>query len=87
MTREAFDLSERFRVPVLVRLVTRLAHSRAVVRVRRRRPARSPCPRRRRRASWILLPGQRAAAVARRCSTASASSSSGRRPARGTTSG
>ena len=29
MTREAFDLSERFRMPVLVRLVTRLAHSRA----------------------------------------------------------
>jgi len=33
MTREAFDLSERFRIPVMVRLVTRLAHSRAVVRV------------------------------------------------------
>jgi len=31
MTREAFDLSERFHIPVLVRLVTRLAHSRAVV--------------------------------------------------------
>jgi len=31
MTREAFDLSERFKVPVMVRLVTRLAHSRAAV--------------------------------------------------------
>jgi indolepyruvate ferredoxin oxidoreductase alpha subunit len=31
MTREAFDLSERFQMPVLIRLVTRLAHSRAVV--------------------------------------------------------
>ncbi len=31
MTREAFDLSERFHIPVLVRLVTRLAHSRAIV--------------------------------------------------------
>ena len=31
MTREAFDLSERFGVPVVVRLVTRLCHSRAVV--------------------------------------------------------
>jgi len=30
-TREAFDLSERLRVPVLLRLVTRLAHSRARV--------------------------------------------------------
>ena len=34
MTREAFDLSERFRVPVVVRLVTRLAHSRAPVLLR-----------------------------------------------------
>ncbi len=30
-TREAFDLSERFKVPVLVRMVTRLSHSRGVV--------------------------------------------------------
>jgi indolepyruvate ferredoxin oxidoreductase, alpha subunit len=55
MTREAFDLSERFHVPVLVRLVTRLAHSRAVVRVREPRAenavAKAPVP-----ASWILLP-------------------------------
>jgi indolepyruvate ferredoxin oxidoreductase alpha subunit len=26
MTREAFDLSERFEIPVMIRLVTRLAH-------------------------------------------------------------
>lgn len=32
MTRQAFDISERFHVPVLLKLVTRLAHSRAVVR-------------------------------------------------------
>lgn len=31
MTRRAFDLSEEFHIPVMVRLVTRLAHSRAVV--------------------------------------------------------
>jgi len=31
MTREAFDLSERFHLPVMVRLVTRLCHSRALV--------------------------------------------------------
>lgn len=30
-TREAFELSEQLRIPVLLRLVTRLAHSRAVV--------------------------------------------------------
>ena len=32
-TREAFDLSEQLQVPVLVRLVTRLAHSRAQVKL------------------------------------------------------
>jgi indolepyruvate ferredoxin oxidoreductase alpha subunit len=37
MTREAFELSERLRVPVLLRLVTRLAHSRALVSLRERR--------------------------------------------------
>ncbi len=31
MTRDAFDLSEEFKIPVVVRLVTHLAHSRAVV--------------------------------------------------------
>lgn len=31
MTRSAFELSERFHIPVIVRLVTRLAHSRSVV--------------------------------------------------------
>ena len=31
MTREAFDLSERFHIPVMIRMVTRLAHSRSVV--------------------------------------------------------
>ncbi|RMF76866.1 MAG: indolepyruvate ferredoxin oxidoreductase, partial [Planctomycetota bacterium] len=34
MTIAAFDLSERVKLPVMVRLVTRLAHSRANVRVR-----------------------------------------------------
>ena len=55
MTREAFDLSERFRVPVLVRIVTRLAHSRAVVRVRPpldEKPVAKPST----PGSWILLP-------------------------------
>jgi indolepyruvate ferredoxin oxidoreductase alpha subunit len=37
-TRQAFELSERLRVPVLLRLVTRLAHSRAVVRSAPSRP-------------------------------------------------
>lgn len=37
LTREAFELSERLRVPVVLRLVTRLAHSRAVVSLAERR--------------------------------------------------
>lgn len=36
-TRQAFDLSERLQVPVMLRLVTRLAHSRAAVRAGARR--------------------------------------------------
>lgn len=55
MTWDAFELSERFHVPVVVRLVTRLAHSRSLVARRE--------PRRENSAStdvdamdWILLP-------------------------------
>ena len=33
MAKAAFELSERFRIPVLMRLTTRMAHSRAVVEV------------------------------------------------------
>jgi len=55
MTREAFDLSERFRVPVVVRLVTRLAHARSIVQLGEQRPqnglAKPPSP-----TSWVLLP-------------------------------
>lgn len=36
-TREAFELSEKLRIPVLLRLVTRLAHSRALVELAARR--------------------------------------------------
>jgi indolepyruvate ferredoxin oxidoreductase alpha subunit len=39
MTREAFELSEQLKVPVLLRLVTRLAHSRSQVRLE---PPRAP---------------------------------------------
>ncbi len=55
MTREAFELSERLEIPVMVRLVTRLAHSRADVVVRdpceknELNPAHDP-------ARWTLLP-------------------------------
>lgn len=56
MTREAFELSERFATPVMVRLVTRLAHCRAPVRVRTAAPV-STVERPRSRQDWVLLPG------------------------------
>ncbi len=54
MTREAFDLSEKLGFPVMVRMVTRLAHSRSSVAPREPRPQN---PLRTGAAKdWILLP-------------------------------
>ena len=55
MAREAFDLSERFRIPVLLRIVTRLAHSRTLVETREPREE-NPIRKAPVRNSWILLP-------------------------------
>ncbi len=55
MTREAFDLSERLQIPVLIRLVTRLAHSRAIVRVREARQQ-NPLRKAPDWKGWTLLP-------------------------------
>jgi indolepyruvate ferredoxin oxidoreductase alpha subunit len=55
MTRVAFELSETFHVPVMLRLVTRLAHSRAGVQKGRPTMRRS-IGRSDNRANWILLP-------------------------------
>ncbi len=55
MTCEAFELSERFKVPVMLRLVTRLAHSRAGVQCGERKPALPLVPSRS-PTSWTLLP-------------------------------
>ena len=55
MTRQAYDVSERFKLPAMLRLVTRLAHSRADVEVAPRRapnalaPSTDP-------GRWTLLP-------------------------------
>jgi indolepyruvate ferredoxin oxidoreductase alpha subunit len=38
MTRQAFDLSEKFEIPVMIRLVTRLSHSRAAIQPAETRP-------------------------------------------------
>jgi indolepyruvate ferredoxin oxidoreductase alpha subunit len=57
MTREAFDLSEKFHIPVMIRLTTRISHSRAGVRVspaRQENPVRlKPDP-----AGWVFLPAR-----------------------------
>jgi indolepyruvate ferredoxin oxidoreductase, alpha subunit len=56
MTREAFDLSEKYEIPVMVRLVTRLAHSRSVVRASepREENKRSKAPEA--ASNWVLMP-------------------------------
>lgn len=55
MTREAFDVSERFEVPVMMRLVTRLAHSRAGVELQERRSP-NPLSPTEKPMNWTLLP-------------------------------
>lgn len=55
MTREAFDLSERFHIPVMIRLVTRLAHSRSTVRLTDSRPE-NQVHKPSNPAAWTLLP-------------------------------
>jgi indolepyruvate ferredoxin oxidoreductase alpha subunit len=55
MVRAAFDLSEAVRLPVLLRITTRMAHSRAVVTTSpKREPAALSFPEDRSR--WVLLP-------------------------------
>ena len=56
MTREAFDISERFHIPVMIRLVTRLAHSRGIVQVGEAR-GENPPHKHRESSAWVLLPG------------------------------
>ncbi len=55
MTLEAFEVSEAFHLPVMVRLTTRLAHSRAVVRVGEGRPPK-PLDKSADPTGWLLLP-------------------------------
>ncbi len=57
MTVEAYDVSERFHVPVMVRLVTRLAHSRTSIEVAAEARPENPVRKAPERNSWILLPG------------------------------
>ncbi len=56
MTAYAFDLSEKLKLPVLMRLVTRVAHSRASVVTGSSRDQNPLCPETDSR-HWVLLPG------------------------------
>jgi len=55
MVREAFDVSECFNVPVMIRLVTRLAHARSSVVPRNKRPQ-NKVSKTEDKANWMLLP-------------------------------
>ena len=55
MTREAFETSERFQIPVMVRLVTRVAHARAGVETGAPR-GQNPLAPSREAERWTLLP-------------------------------
>jgi indolepyruvate ferredoxin oxidoreductase alpha subunit len=55
MTREAFDLSERFGVPVMLRLSTRLSHARSTVETREAR-VQNPAAKGEDKTRWMLLP-------------------------------
>jgi indolepyruvate ferredoxin oxidoreductase, alpha subunit len=55
MTREAFGVSERFHIPVMVRLATRLSHSRAVVVPADPEPSK-PLAKAADPSKWMLLP-------------------------------
>jgi indolepyruvate ferredoxin oxidoreductase alpha subunit len=55
MTREAFEISETFHVPVLLRLTTRLSHARAAVRAGKPR-GQNPVEKAGDKTRWMLLP-------------------------------
>jgi indolepyruvate ferredoxin oxidoreductase alpha subunit len=55
MTREAFEVSERYNIPVLLRLVTRLSHARAAVQTTNAKPQ-NKVSKTTEKGSWMLLP-------------------------------
>jgi indolepyruvate ferredoxin oxidoreductase alpha subunit len=55
MTREAFNISERFQVPVMLRLATRLSHARAAI-TTQSIEAQKPVEKTREKERWMLLP-------------------------------
>jgi indolepyruvate ferredoxin oxidoreductase alpha subunit len=55
MTREAFDLSERFKIPVMIRFSTRLAHARAGI-IPQNAREQNPVSKATEKSNWILIP-------------------------------
>ena len=55
ITRAAYDISEKYHIPVMIRMVTRLSHSRSGITTRSR--AEIAPKERGRRKDWTLLPG------------------------------
>jgi len=56
MTREAFEVSERFQVPVLLRLSTRLSHARAAITTNKAPSLQKPLSKTTEKNRWMLLP-------------------------------
>ncbi len=56
-TRLAFEISERFDLPVIIRSTTRLSHSKGLVQVGERLALESPPPFESDPAKWVMLPG------------------------------
>jgi indolepyruvate ferredoxin oxidoreductase alpha subunit len=55
MTREAFTISEKFQVPVLLRLATRLSHARAAI-ITQNAEEQKPVAKTQEKERWMLLP-------------------------------
>jgi len=56
MTKEAFRLSEKYKLPVVIRLVTRISHSRALVDIRPPENVLFQITLRQNQKTWVLLP-------------------------------
>lgn len=56
-TRLAFEISERFDVPVIVRSTTRISHSKGIVDLGERVEPEAPAPFQSDPAKWVMLPG------------------------------
>jgi indolepyruvate ferredoxin oxidoreductase alpha subunit len=64
MTREAFDVSEKFHIPVMIRLTTRISHSRAGVATSAPRQENSVTPKPDPK-GWVFLPARAKASYVR----------------------